>query len=341
MRLAVAAHCPQVRFCGWTEQGARIGEYRFWLMSGRSVVVQAVQAPTRPTGELRRGVSRWRFRLTRPRSGHVDDLWEYVGDAETLDEVVDWICAHTVAEPQERTAVGASRDDVKAAYYVYENYPTDRATVHAASCGFCNDGRGRKGQPVTPNGKWHGPFSTKSIAEDAAKRTGRSCSSHTCTAPATTHITARVTKRPVPTAIGPPRFRGAGQYEPGNELDGRVELALYSYFPLAVTDDPRLAITASRVEHALYSYFQQQQHNMSESDAKRVAGKLARTLMAAMPATGDSISGIVPMLRAWLFANGADRDNISELTDVLLGVVKQGIVRANVELRGRPLSTSG
>ena len=67
-----------------------------------------------------------------------------------------------------------------AAYYMYENYPTDRATVHAASCGFCNDGRGRKGQPVTPNGMWHGPFSTKGAAEEAARQTGRSSSSHRC-----------------------------------------------------------------------------------------------------------------------------------------------------------------
>ena len=94
LRLALAARCPDVRFCGWTEGGARIGEYRFRLMSGRSVVVQA---PTRPTGELRRGVSRWRFRLTRPQPGHADEAWEELADAETLDEVVDWICARNKA----------------------------------------------------------------------------------------------------------------------------------------------------------------------------------------------------------------------------------------------------
>ena len=32
LRLAVAARCPQVRFCGWTEKGARIGEYSFRLL---------------------------------------------------------------------------------------------------------------------------------------------------------------------------------------------------------------------------------------------------------------------------------------------------------------------
>ena len=66
------------------------------------------------------------------------------------------------------------------AYYVYENYPTNRATVHAANCRFCNDGRGRKDQPVTSNGMWHGPFSTTSTAEEAAKGTGRSWSLHGC-----------------------------------------------------------------------------------------------------------------------------------------------------------------
>ena len=94
LRLAVAARCPQVRFCGWTEKGARIGEYSFRLLSGRSVVVQA---PTSPTGELRRGVSRWRFRLARPEPGQADDLWEELDDVETLDEVVDWICARNEA----------------------------------------------------------------------------------------------------------------------------------------------------------------------------------------------------------------------------------------------------
>ena len=100
LRLALAARCPEVRFCGWTDIGARIGEYRFRLMSGRSVVVQA---PTRPTGELRRGVSRWRFRTTRPRSGYADDLWEELADAETIDEVVDWICARSDAQAGRRT----------------------------------------------------------------------------------------------------------------------------------------------------------------------------------------------------------------------------------------------
>ena len=92
LRLALAARCPEVRFCGWTDRGARIGEYRFRLMSGWSVVVQA---PTKPTGELRRGVSRWRFRITRPRPGCADDLWEELADAETLHEVVDWISARS------------------------------------------------------------------------------------------------------------------------------------------------------------------------------------------------------------------------------------------------------
>ena len=66
------------------------------------------------------------------------------------------------------------------AYYFYENYPTNHVTVHIGSCGLCNEGRGRKGQPVTKNGKWHGSFPTKRDAEEAAKRTGRPSDNHGC-----------------------------------------------------------------------------------------------------------------------------------------------------------------
>ncbi len=160
LRFEVARRCPQVQFDGRTERGARVGQYNFRLISGRLV---CVQAPRTPTGELRQGTGLWRFHLTgdQPESG----------SAATLSDVVDWICARARA-----TWISGK----VAAYYVYENYPTDRAIVHAASCGFCNDGRGRKGRPVTPNGRWHGPFSTKGAAEEAAKGTGRSWWSHGC-----------------------------------------------------------------------------------------------------------------------------------------------------------------
>lgn len=96
LRRAVADRCSHVRFRGWTVRDSRLGEYRFSSVSGRSVVVQS---PTIPTGELRCGVRRWRLRLIRSLPGHNLDQWEElaVANVETLDEVVDWICARTDA----------------------------------------------------------------------------------------------------------------------------------------------------------------------------------------------------------------------------------------------------
>jgi hypothetical protein len=42
------------------------------------------------------------------------------------------------------------------AYYVYQNYPTDRVVIHKGHCSFCNDGSGVQENPLgDENGKWH------------------------------------------------------------------------------------------------------------------------------------------------------------------------------------------
>ena len=53
-------------------------------------------------------------------------------------------------------------------YVVYENYPTDAATVHVSTCG-----RARKPGVHTRNGRWHGPFADRESALNFAKATGR------------------------------------------------------------------------------------------------------------------------------------------------------------------------
>ncbi len=58
-------------------------------------------------------------------------------------------------------------------YYVYENYPTNRATVHKGSCSFCNNGRGRRTGILGLNGLWFGPFHTVDEAKRRARDTGR------------------------------------------------------------------------------------------------------------------------------------------------------------------------
>ena len=65
-------------------------------------------------------------------------------------------------------------------FYLYENYPTNCVTLHYGGCGFCNDGRGRRGERATVNGHWSGPYSTLAAAEASAKRTGRPWRTHGC-----------------------------------------------------------------------------------------------------------------------------------------------------------------
>jgi len=59
-------------------------------------------------------------------------------------------------------------------FWVYENWRAHghRATVHRSQCGHCNGGLGRSGEPVTPNGRWHGPFTSFDDAVGGAQATG-------------------------------------------------------------------------------------------------------------------------------------------------------------------------
>lgn len=58
-------------------------------------------------------------------------------------------------------------------YWVFEDLPTSRATVHRADCSFCNDGRGLRGVRREEQCRWLGPFSGLESAGDEARRTGR------------------------------------------------------------------------------------------------------------------------------------------------------------------------
>ena len=51
-------------------------------------------------------------------------------------------------------------------YRVYKNWTHERAIVHRADCGYCNDGRGIHTDASRRNGRWHGPFSDSSLASD-------------------------------------------------------------------------------------------------------------------------------------------------------------------------------
>ena len=66
-------------------------------------------------------------------------------------------------------------------YWIYENYPTNRFTIHDATCAFCNHGTGRlAGAASQANGKWHGPYGELDHATTAAALLGRPTRTHSC-----------------------------------------------------------------------------------------------------------------------------------------------------------------
>lgn len=46
------------------------------------------------------------------------------------------------------------------AYWIYENKIVKSCRIHEGSCGFCNDGRGRRSAAIGDSSKWHGPFNS-------------------------------------------------------------------------------------------------------------------------------------------------------------------------------------
>ena len=67
-------------------------------------------------------------------------------------------------------------------FYIYENWTAkNEAVIHRGSCKYCNSGNGCHPNPLgNKNGKWHGPFTTLSIATAAARKTGRPVKQHRC-----------------------------------------------------------------------------------------------------------------------------------------------------------------
>lgn len=58
-------------------------------------------------------------------------------------------------------------------YYVFEDDPTNKATVHKGSCRSCNEGKGIHGIVDSPNCRWYGPFDTLEAAEEVMNKTGK------------------------------------------------------------------------------------------------------------------------------------------------------------------------
>ena len=66
-------------------------------------------------------------------------------------------------------------------YYVYEDAPTNRATVHVGTCGFCRDGQGtaRRKRPSS-EWSWSLPYASQDEARRHAAATGRPVFVHRC-----------------------------------------------------------------------------------------------------------------------------------------------------------------
>lgn len=64
-------------------------------------------------------------------------------------------------------------------FYVYENWTLDRARLHRAECGHCNDGRGTQASDSGKNGRWHGPYDDRNLALRVMTRLKRA-DSKTC-----------------------------------------------------------------------------------------------------------------------------------------------------------------
>ena len=58
-------------------------------------------------------------------------------------------------------------------YWICVDHPTNRAVIHEADCGFCNDGRGMKDDKDPESIEWLGPFSDADDAETHARATGK------------------------------------------------------------------------------------------------------------------------------------------------------------------------
>lgn len=104
-------------------------------------------------------------------------------DVELLRrEVFDMLAAERPAKtampvkPLPTSAIGTSRLKPPSGpdeWWVYENWPTNKALVHRAACSFCNSGTGTGRGTPGKHGRFLGPFESRDVALKVAAETGR------------------------------------------------------------------------------------------------------------------------------------------------------------------------
>ena len=89
-------------------------------------------------------------------------------------------------------------------FWIYENFGSKRARIHASDCRYCNNGAGVGGDATNDDDKWHGPFAAFAEADAAAKALGqkdtRACG--VCK-PAQAKTSSSPAAAPVPAAAAP------------------------------------------------------------------------------------------------------------------------------------------
>lgn len=87
-------------------------------------------------------------------------------------EAKDILLSDDVLEPRSvsDTKMGGSQE-----FWTYENWIHKYSRVHAASCSFCNDGRGVHDAQMSEAGRWLGPFPTVQEARVASDYHSSSC----------------------------------------------------------------------------------------------------------------------------------------------------------------------
>lgn len=55
-------------------------------------------------------------------------------------------------------------------YWIYEDLPTSKATVHRGDCRYCTNGTGRRGDRNEAENWWHGPYASVEQLKTAPRR---------------------------------------------------------------------------------------------------------------------------------------------------------------------------
>jgi hypothetical protein len=160
----------------------KLSEYGFQEGSYKKVVVTWDWTPEAKAAADEQGIELWDFRqLMRDIAKSIRNTRSYFTD-DTLRTISLFTRALVAAEadptispakPVPPRTVGESRpvQNSPAPYWVYRNWIHDRARLHKATCGHCNNGVGAQGSSNGVTGEWK-PFASEVDAKNFLASTG-------------------------------------------------------------------------------------------------------------------------------------------------------------------------